>query len=523
MAAKKTGIILGVVAAAGVAAAAFAGAGGLIPALDRGPNLALTQASTAQIFQPPPGAPMSFADIFERVSPAVVSIDVKSDVPIGRGGGLQGIPEGLLPFAIPGQPRGRGGEDDDRPTTREAQSSGSGFFISRDGYIVTNNHVVENSKEITVVLKDKRELKAEIVGRDEATDLAVLKVTGTNFPFVNFENASKPRVGDWVITIGNPFGLGGTATAGIVSAYGRSLEDDDSSTFVDYVQIDAPINRGNSGGPTFDIHGRVIGVNSAIFSPSPTGGSVGIGFAIPADIADSVTKSLISGGRVSRGYLGAEIQTLSEDYAEAIGLPRDRKGVYIANVVPGGPAEAAGLRKDDIVTELNGRPVETSTELTRGVAGTRTGDNIRLNVIRDGRPTTVNVRSGARPTETELRADRGGAGGRGVTPRVPDRETPQAPAVLGLRLGVVDDAARRTYSLEPSTRGVIVNQVVPRSDAAEKGLQPGDIVVRVGGRVVATPEDVTAAVEDAKRQRRETVMVLVARAGRNAPVPLKVE
>jgi len=245
----------------------------------------LIRASTAPIFAPPPGAPLSFADIFDKVSPAVVSIDVTSKVDpraaaLGR---IPGLPFELQPKGRGGQGQGQGqdqdqgqGQDDGGGDAPAAMSSGSGFFISADGYIVTNNHVVENAAEIKVILKDERELVGTIVGRDEATDLAVIKVEGRGFPFVDFENSAKPRVGDWVIAVGNPFGLGGTATAGIISAYGRDIGE----TFVNYIQIDAPINRGNSGGPTFDIYGRVIGVNTAIFSPS--GGSVGIGFAIPA-------------------------------------------------------------------------------------------------------------------------------------------------------------------------------------------------------------------------------------------------
>jgi serine protease Do len=322
MAVNKTGIVVGAVAAAGIAAAAFAGAGGLIPVADKGVRGPLIQAATQPVFAPPPGAPMSFADIFEKVSPAVVSIDVKSKVSVRDMLQQQGIPPQALPFfqgprgGRGGQGQGQGQDEDEDTPSQEALSSGSGFFISPDGFIVTNNHVVENASEITVTLKDERELKAEVVGRDEATDLAVIKVQGRNFPYVNFENSAKPRVGDWVLAVGNPFGLGGTATAGIVSAYGRDIHDQ----FVDFIQVDAAINRGNSGGPTFDTYGRVIGVNSAIFSP--TGGSVGIGFAIPADVADNITKALISGGKVTRGFFGITPQTLEPDDAEAFGLPR---------------------------------------------------------------------------------------------------------------------------------------------------------------------------------------------------------
>src|SRR5436190_18778279 len=286
MTSKKTGYLLGAIAGAGVMAAAVAGAGMRLPAAHADNGAHLIKASTAPIFAPPPGAPMSFADIFDKVSPAVVSINVTSRVDASA---LRRIP-GFENFPFDVQPKGGqgggGGDDDEgggatppqggrtdkgQPKLPTQQSAGSGFFISPDGYIVTNNHVVENAESIKVVLKDETELEATVVGRDEGTDLAVIKIKGAShaYPYVNFENAGKPRVGDWVIAVGNPFGLGGTATAGIISAYGRDIGE----TFVDYIQIDAPINRGNSGGPTFDIYGRVIGVNTAIFSPS--GGPVG--------------------------------------------------------------------------------------------------------------------------------------------------------------------------------------------------------------------------------------------------------
>src|SRR4051812_7426728 len=349
MTSKKTGYLLGAVAGAGVMAAAVAGAGMRLPMAHAEQQPQLIKASTAPIFAPPPGAPMSFADIFDRVSPAVVSVNVTSRVDTSALR-IPGLPFDLVP-------RGGGGDDDDsggsgppqggrtekgQPKLPTQQSAGSGFFISPDGYIVTNNHVVENAETIKVVLKDESELDATVVGRDEATDLAVIKVKGRRgpFPFVNFEGAGKPRVGDWVITVGNPFGLGGTATAGIVSAYGRDIGE----TFVDYIQIDAPINRGNSGGPTFDVYGRVIGVNTAIFSPS--GGSVGIGFAIPAEVADLITKQLIGGGKIERGYIGATIQNFTSEMAEASGLG-EQKGAIIADLTGGGPSARAGLQVGD--------------------------------------------------------------------------------------------------------------------------------------------------------------------------------
>src|ERR1700761_4072734 len=358
MASKKTGLIMGV-ALAGVAAAAMAGSGVRLTQQDASAAshpLQLTHVSTAGMFAPPPDAPLSFADIFQKVSPAVVSINGTERVNVSRGIHVPGLPFNVVPNTPQGGDDGddsdgdgsgdgasSGGRGNHHPGTTKAEASGSGFFISSDGYIVTNNHVVEHAKDIKVVLTDKRELPAKVVGRDEATDLAVIKVQGANFPFVDFENSAKPRVGDWVIAIGNPFGLGGTATAGIVSAYGRDIGD----SFVDFIQIDAPINRGNSGGPTFDVYGRVIGVNSAIFSPS--GGSVGIGFAIPSDVVDQITKQLIANGKITRGYLGATIQNISPELAESMGLGKDAKGALVADLVPGGPASKAGLLPGDVV------------------------------------------------------------------------------------------------------------------------------------------------------------------------------
>ena len=521
MTSRKTGYLLGAVAGAGVAAAALAGAGLQLPAARAEQGAALIKASTAPVFAPPPGAPLSFADIFDQVSPAVVSINVTSKVDpaqLRRIPGLEGFP-----FALPGQPDddedgGQGGEGNKTPPRGQPraptqQSSGSGFFISADGYIVTNNHVVENADTIKVVLKDERELDAEIVGRDEGTDLAVLKVKGGNYPFVNFENSAKPRVGDWVITVGNPFGLGGTATAGIISAYGRDIGE----TFVDYIQIDAPINRGNSGGPTFDIYGRVIGVNTAIFSPS--GGSVGIGFAIPADVADTIAKQLISGGKVTRGYIGATIQNFTAEMAEATGMAEQR-GAIVADLVPGGPSQRAGLQAGDVVVAVNGRPVKTSSELTREVAKARAGDTLRLDIIRDGKRRSLDVRSGVRPTEKELAANDNGPGRPGAGQS--DSPAAKLPSVLGLAVAPIDEAARQRHNIDPGVRGVVVEGVEANSDAAQRGLRRGDVIVRANDAAVASAADLSGAVDRAKREGRTSVLVGVNRGGRTLFLPLKI-
>lgn len=523
MAPKKTGFIVGAVAGAGVAAAALAGVGLRIPeASADNAKPRLIQTSGPAIFAPPPGAPLSFADIFDRVAPAVVSINVTSK--IERKGGLENFP-----FEIPrggrGAPQGRGapggGDDDDDGAppsggddkSNQAMASGSGFFISPDGYIVTNNHVVENATDIKVVLKDERELPAKVIGRDENTDLAVIKVEGKGFPFVNFENSAKPRVGDWVIAIGNPFGLSTTATAGIISAYARNIGE----TFVDYIQIDAPINRGNSGGPTFDVYGRVIGVNTAIFSPS--GGSVGIGFAIPAETADNITKQLMNGGKITRGYLGATIQPVTPEIAESVGIP-GKKGALVAELVPGGPAQKAGVMPGDVVLDVNGHPVKDSTDLTRQVAGSHTGDTLNLNILRGGKQITVQVKSGVRPSEADLAKQQ--------NPNGPDKPAiPSAPSVkpnaLGLSMGPLDEAARRRYGLPADVQGSVVEGVATTSDAAKKGLKRGDVVVRAGDRAILSGADLAAAVDAAKKGGRSSILVFIYREGRQLGVPLKIE
>ena len=535
MTSKKTGYLLGAVAGAGVMAAAVAGAGMRLPAAHADQQAHIIKASTVPIFAPPPGAPMSFAEIFDRVSPAVVSINVTSRVDasaLRKIPGFENFPFDIVPRGGQGGQGGQGapggGDGDDesappqggrtdkgQPRLPTQQSAGSGFFISPDGYIVTNNHVVENAESIKVVLKDETELDAVVVGRDEGTDLAVIKVKGSraNFPFVNFENAGKPRVGDWVIAVGTPFGLGGTATAGIISAYGRDIGE----TFVDYIQIDAPINRGNSGGPTFDVYGRVVGVNTAIFSPS--GGSVGIGFAIPAEVADAVTKQLISGGKIQRGYIGATIQNFTPEMAEAQGMGV-QKGAIVSDLVPGGPSARGGLTPGDVVVSINGVSIKSSSELTREVAKGKPGDTLRLDVIREGKHHVVEVRSGIRPSEKDLASNDNTPGGSGqgapVTPPV------QRPSVLGMALGPLDEATRRRLNAPAELHGVVVESIDQTSDAGQKGLRRGDVIVQAGGRPVGSAADVAAAVDGAKKAGRTGVLVGVFRQGRTTFLPLKV-
>ncbi len=512
MAVNKTAFIVGALGGASVAVAAMAGAGVKIPNLTAPHGGDLIQASTAPIFAPPPGAPESFADIFERVSPAVVSIHVTSKVDIRALKrsipGFENFPFEIVP---------KGGGDDDRPPPKQ-ESSGSGFFISPDGYIVTNNHVVDGADDIKVVTKDGTELKATVIGRDEGTDLAVIKVQGANFPYVNFETSVKPRVGDWVVAVGNPFDLQGTATAGIISAYNRNIGEN----FVDFIQIDAPINKGNSGGPTFDIYGRVIGVNAAIYSP--TGGSVGIGFAIPADIAQNVTQQLIAKGKITRGYIGATIESLSDDLASSWGLS-GRKGAQVTDVIPGGPAQKAGLQSGDVVVAVNGVPVKSNTEMTREVAKSQAGDVIHLDVFRDGKERTIDVHSGIRPSEQELAQnggaspdDQGGGGG-------PDHPASLGASVLGMQVAPLNASTRGQYNIPDTVKGgVVVASVKGTSDAGDKGLQKGDVIVSAGNRELASVGDLAAAVAEWKKEGRSAIPLSVRRNGQMLGfVPIKID
>jgi serine protease Do len=447
---------------------------------------------------PAAGAPSSFADIVQRVAPAVVSIDVEGKAsrdpaaftgptPFGPGG--EAIPPELRQFFGP-----QGGDDQPAP---KMEASGSGFFISADGYIVTNNHVVENADKITVRTSDDRKLTAKLVGRDAATDLAVIKVEGADYPFVDFENKAKPRVGDWVIAVGNPFNLGGSATAGIVSALARPRVSGNS--YVDYMQIDAPINRGNSGGPTFDVYGRVVGVNTAIFSP--TGGSVGIGFDIPADVAQSISQQLIADGKITRGYIGAMIQDVTPEIADSLGM-KDHDGALVADVTAGGPSAAAGLKSGDLVLSLNGHAVTSASDLTRQVALAHAGEDLRLTVRRDGAIRDISVRSGVRPSEVALAGGRGG-------PAAGDADADHA-KVLGMRLAANPQG------------GVMIEGVTSDSDAGDKGLKRGDVIMRAGDKDTDSPADLSSAVAEAKHAGRKSVLLLVKHDGRRLFVPIDV-
>ena len=458
----------------GAAALAALIAGGAVESGFIPPSLpAYAQAPiVASTTQPMP----SFADVVDKVKPAVVSVRVKLENAVSNEDGFQSFGSGNLD-QLPPQLREffkRFGENG-MPQRRGAQQGlGSGFFISADGYVVTNNHVVDHAKTVQVMTDDGRTLDAKVVGADPKTDIALLKVKeGSNFPHVSLAKVA-PRVGDWVVAIGNPFGLGGTVTAGIVSARGRDIG---ASAYDDFLQIDAPINKGNSGGPTFNLQGEVVGVNTAIFSPS--GGSVGLAFAIPSETVQSVVNQLETEGQVTRGYLGVQIQPLSKDLADSLGLS-SQAGALVASAQDGTPAAKAGLKAGDVITAVNGEPVANARELSRKIAGLKPGTRIELGYVRDGKPQTASVELGVLPNDKAARSDTFESSG------------PQ----LGLRLA-------------PSDEGVEVVAVDPSGPAAAKGLEAGDVILEVGGQAVSKPAEVRTGLEIAKKEGKKAVLFRV--------------
>ena len=457
---------------------------------------------------PRPGAPLSFADLAARLQPAVVNISTKQRVPVRT----QADPfeEFFRRFGGPGAtptPPGGGGE---QPRTREAGSLGSGFIISPDGYVVTNNHLIAGAggtgtvDSVTVILSDRKEYPARIIGRDSASDLALLKIEGSNLPYVTFGDSTRTRVGDWVIAIGNPYGLGGTVTAGIVSALHRGITG--AGAYDRYIQTDASINMGNSGGPMFDLYGNVIGINSALISP--TGASVGIGLAIPAELAKPVIDSLRRGQRPQRGYLGVGLQPLDENIAESLGLPKD-SGEIVRSVQPGDPAARAGIQQGDVIVTVNRQPVTPDQTVSYIIANTTVGSRVPVELIRDGRRQTVTVTVGQRPTEEALAAIAGGGADDGdIADGGPMVATQQA---IGLSLQTLTPSMATALNLPPSAKGVVVTAVDPNSDAASKGLQRGFLIMSVNRIAVTTPAQVIAAVEAARRAGRTSVLMLVKR------------
>lgn len=456
--------------------------------------------SVSQIANARP-APDSFADLAERLLPSVVNIATSQMVADRQG------PDFQFP---PGSPfedlfrdfmdrNGQGGEQGGpSPQKRRATALGSGFIISADGYIVTNNHVIDGADEISVRLHDGDTLDAKLIGRDPKTDVALLKVEPKeDLPFVKWGSSDDARIGDWAMAIGNPFGLGGTVTAGIVSARNRNINQ---GPYDDFIQTDASINRGNSGGPLFNLEGDVIGINSAIYSPS--GGSVGIGFAIPSAIAQSVVDQLKEYGRTRRGWLGVHIQTVTDDIADSVGLD-ESTGAMVAGVSDEGPAKEAGIKQGDVILTFDGKEVESMRRLPRIVADTKIGKDVDVVIWRDGKKQTVQVELG------ELEEDV-------VAANAPTSDDTESPAIaeasvdaLGIKIANVNDELRTRYNLAEGTEGVIVTDVSSDSFAAEKGVRPGDIIIEASHSSVSNVEDVMDAVKSAVDDEKRTILMLI--------------
>lgn len=460
----------------------------------------------------PPGAPASFSDLAEKLLPAVVNISSTQKM---------AEPEDLpdMPQFPPGSPfedffeefMQKRGQMDQQELPQA--SLGSGFVIdAQNGYVITNNHVIKDAEEVRVIFQDDTTVDAEIVGKDEKTDIAVLKIDPTKMKLtaVPFGNSDNMRVGDWILAIGNPFGLGGTVTAGIISARQRDIN---SGPYDDYLQTDASINRGNSGGPMFDLDGEVIGINTAIFSPS--GGSVGIGFAIPSNLAEPVIKQLIKYGRTRRGWLGVRIQSVTEEIAESLGLDRPH-GALVASVTPDGPAAKAKLEAGDIITEFNGRDVHDMRSLPRIVAETPINEDVTLKYWRDGKERKAKVKIG----ELEKAEEDGLL--ETESEDIPDVKGTDIPLV-GLSVGALTDEMRKTYGVPSDVSGVLVLKTDPRSEAQEKGLDTGDIIVEINQQAVTAPQDAVELFDKADKSGRSSVLLLVNREGDVRFVALKLK
>lgn len=452
--------------------------------------------------------PPSFADLADKVEPAVVSIAVsgKAEVAVQMNG---------QPFQMPQFPEGSPFSDffkqfrDSRPgmpgagngAQREFKAMGSGFIISADGYVVTNNHVVEHASEIEVILQNGDHLQATIKGRDPKTDIALLKVNSDeSLPFVVLGDSDRARVGEWVVAVGNPFGLGGTVTVGIVSARGRDIH---SGPYDDYLQIDAPINRGNSGGPLFNNQGQVIGVNSMIYSP--TGGNVGIGFAIPSNLVRDIVAELETNGKVARGWLGVQIQPLTNEIADSLGLV-DTRGALVAGVEPGSPAALGGVKPGDVIVSMNGKQLEDFKDLPKLVADTNAGNESTLQVSRRGEILDLAVEIGNMPEDNVK-----------VALADENADTPK----LGVYLSELTPEARQRFRIGKDTEGVLIAGVQQGSPAAKAGIEAGEVINMVGQETVQSPQDVVTRVRQAATENKTSVLLMLENNGQQRFVAVK--
>jgi serine protease Do len=482
------------------------------------PSAVTAQQITPQV--PPPGAPSSFAPLAQRLLPAVVNIQTTQASGQARAG--RDAPD--VPQAPPGspfeeffrdflernRPQGPGQPGRPQPPTRRGQSLGSGFIIDPSGIVVTNNHVIEGADEINVVLQDNTTIRAELLGADARTDLAVLRVRHTSpLPSVPFGDSDTAQVGDWVVAIGNPFGLGGSVTAGIVSARGRDIRQ---GLYDDFIQTDAAINRGNSGGPLFNLQGEVVGINTAIYSP--TGGSIGIGFSIPSNLARNIVAQLRDDGRVRRGWLGVNIQQVTDEIAESLGLRNGTRGALVARAQEGGPAAAGGIQAGDVILRFNNQDVREMRNLPRIVAETTVGTRVPVVVWREGREQTVEITVAELPAEQQQAA---------VQPGQPAPQQQQTElSGLGLRVAPITPELRERFSLRPESRGVVITEVSPGTPAAERELRPGDVIVEVQQERVTSPQEVQERLERLRRQNRATALLLIESAQGQRWVPLRL-
>ena len=466
-------------------------------------------------------APDSFADLAAKLLPAVVNVSSTQTITAknnGAGPEMPVFPPGspfeqffkdFLNRNRPGQ-GGQGGGDQPAPE-RRAQSLGSGFIVDAAGYIVTNNHVIEGADEVSVTLQDNTTMKATIVGRDESGDLALLKVNSDKpLPTVDFGDSDASRVGDWVLAIGNPFGLGGTVTAGIVSARGRDIHQ---GQYDDFIQTDAPINRGNSGGPLFNMDGQVIGINTAIYSPS--GGSIGIGFSIPSNMAKKIISDLRQYGHPRRGWLGVKIQQVTPEIAESLGL-KDAAGAMVAGVTDNGPAEKAKIHSGDIILKFDGQDVKEMHNLPRIVGDSDVGKDVPVVIWRDGKEITVPIVLAERPAEEKLAdADQ---------PNKTDANAskPTDVAGLGMKIAPISQDLKDKFQLNGDQKGVVITDVSPDTPAADRGLRPGDVIMEVQQNEVASASDVQKQVDAARKADRKNVLMLIQRDGGVQYVPLSL-
>ena len=466
------------------------------------PNLSIpVQAQTQQ--QLP-----SVADLAERLLPSVVEISVQTKAEGGDGGPATQLPE--IPDNSPFKDffddflkkHRQQGQDQGQPD-RTVTSMGSGFVVDPTGLIVTNNHVVEGATSIEVHFQDSTILKAELVGRDPKTDIAVIRVKpDKQLPVVAFGDSDHLRIGEWVMAIGNPFGLGGSVSLGIVSARNRDIN---AGPYDDFIQTDAAINKGNSGGPLFNMNGDVVGINTAIFSPS--GGSVGIGFSVPANTAKNVVAQLEKYGETRRGWFGVKIQSVTDDIAESMNMGKAH-GALIADVTKSGPAEKAGIEAGDVVIEFNGKPVNEMKDLPKIVAETEIGTKVPVRVFRKGK-------------EVDLTAEVGRLedGEKVVAQQEKESATPPAPAVtttLGMTITTMTDELRQKYAIDDDIKGAVITEVTPDSAAADKRLEPGDVITEAGEKTVVGAADISAAIDEAAKAGKNSVLLLVSKGGKQA-------